>query len=281
MTHSSKELLRRALNVVALAVVVGALAYCAWFRLTGGHWERVETPSMGTSAPVGTLLWVRPVDPSDLAVGDVVSFHRPGTPDGPVYSHRVAVMHDDGTFGTAGDLSGPDAWQVQPSDVVGRVAHTWLGAGWLVEVAPVLLLGSALTGTLVVVVRRPKRLPLGLLGASLTLAAVLVVYQPLSGAELIGVEQGDAKVTATYVDTGLLPIRISGPHGERTEIRPGQSGSVTVHSPGGRVEVRVAPEVPPWLWVFLLAANFGPAVLSAARGRRQPSRHRGLVAFPV
>ncbi len=48
-----------------------------WFA-TGGRWLIVETPSMGRSAPVGTLLWVEPVH--DLHVGDVISFHPPGEP---------------------------------------------------------------------------------------------------------------------------------------------------------------------------------------------------------
>ena len=216
--------MRLVLNGAALVVVLGALAYCTLFRLGGGHWERVETPSMGTTAPVGTLLWVTPVDADDLAVGDVVSFHKPGTTDGPVYSHRIAELHDDGTFGTAGDLSGPDIWTVQPTDVVGRVTHIWPGVGWLVAAAPVLVLGGVVTAGLILLVRRPAKLPLGLLGAALTLSAVLVVYEPLAGAQLLGVEQSGDRATATYVSTGLLPIRVTAPDGSSTDLGPGEAG---------------------------------------------------------
>jgi hypothetical protein len=280
MTRSKRGVARNVVNLTALALVLGALAYSLVFRLGGGHWERVETPSMGTTAPVGTLLWVEPADTDDLAVGDVVSFHKPGSTEGTVYSHRIAEVHDDGTFGTAGDLSGPDAWVVQPTDVVGRVVHIWPGAGWLVLAAPVLVLGGLVTGTLVLLVRRTARLPLALIGASVTLAAVLVVYEPLAGAELLGVDQGDGQATASYVSTGLLPIRVTAPGGSTTDITPGEAGSVTMHATGGTLKVDVHSHVPTWFWVLLVSVCFSPAVGSAVVGRREQGG-RPLVAAPA
>jgi len=271
MTHRLKPLL----NAAALVLVLVALAYCAVFRLSGGHWERVETPSMGTTAPVGTLLWVEPAGADDLRVGDVVTFHKPGGTDGTVYSHRIIQLHEDGTFNTAGDLSGPDAWTVQPTDVVGRVVHIWKGVGWLVQAVPVLLIGGLVTAGLALLVRRPARVPLAIVGASLTLAAVLVVYQPLSGAELLGVDQGDGRATASYVNTGLLPIRITSPDHSSTDIAAGESGSVTMHSSGGTMKVHVRSHVPLWFWLALLALCFAPAAASSAVGReRQPAPGR-------
>jgi hypothetical protein len=163
--------LRLVLNGAGLFLVLASLAYCVVFRLGGGHWERVETPSMGTTAPVGTLLWVEHAEADDLHVGDVVSFHKPGGIDGTVYSHRITELHEDGTFSTAGDLSGPDAWTVQPTDVVGRVVHIWKGVGWLVQAVPVLLIGALVTGGLVLLVRRTGKVPVAIVGASLTLSA--------------------------------------------------------------------------------------------------------------
>ena len=274
---------RRVLHGAALVVVLGALAYCALFRIGGGHWERVETPSMGTTAPVGTLLWVEPVDPGDLEVGDIVSFRKPGVPGGPVYSHRVAELHSEGTFSTAGDLSGSDPWVVQPGDVVGRVVHRWPGVGWLVLAAPLLVVGGALTGGLALLVRRTARLPLALVGASITIAAVLVVHQPLAGAELLGVDQGDDQTTATYVSTGLLPIQITSPGDASTTLGPGQAGQVSLHATSGRLEVELHSQVPVWFWLLLLAGCFTPAVGTAAVGRQEvvPRRRRDPAHSPT
>jgi hypothetical protein len=261
--------LRVVLHGAGLLLVLAALAYCVVFRLGGGHWERVETPSMGTTAPVGTLLWVEPAEADDLHVGDVVSFRKPGGVDGTVYSHRITELHDDGTFSTAGDLSGPDVWTVQPTDVVGRVVHIWKGVGWLVQALPVLLIGGLVTGGLVLLVRRTGKVPTAIVGAALTLAAVLVVYQPLAGAELLGVDQNDGQATASYVNTGFLPIRVTSPDRTWTEIGPGQSGSVTMHASGGTMKVDVESHVPLWFWVALLALCFAPAGVSAAVGRER------------
>jgi hypothetical protein len=261
--------LRFVVHGAGLLVVLGALAYCLVFRLGGGHWERVETPSMGTTAPVGTLLWVEPAGAADLHVGDVVSFHKPGGTDGTVYSHRITELHEDGTFTTAGDLSGPDTWTVQPTDVVGRVVHIWKGVGWLVQAVPVLLIGGLVTAGLVLLVRRTGKVPVAIVGASLTLAAVLVVYQPLAGAELLGVDQNDGRATASYVNTGILPIRVTSPDHTSADIGPGESGSVTMHATGGTMKVDVHPHVPLWFWIALLALCFAPAAASAAVGRER------------
>jgi hypothetical protein len=261
--------LKPVLHGAALVLVLGALAYCAFFRLAGGHWERVETPSMGTTAPVGTLLWVEPASADDLHAGEVVSFHKPDSGDGTVYSHRITEVHEDGTFSTAGDLSGPDAWTVQPDDVVGRVVHIWKGVGWLVMAVPVLLIGGLVTAGLVLLVRRTAKLPVAIVGAALTLSAVLVVYQPLAGAELLGVDQDRGSATASYVNTGLLPIRVTSPDRSSTDIGPGESGSVTMHASGSSMKVDVESHVPLWFWVALLALCFAPAVASAA-ARRDP-----------
>ena len=51
-----------ALHWSLLAVLVAGVVVAGAWRLGGGRWERVETASMGTVAPVNTLLWVEPVD---------------------------------------------------------------------------------------------------------------------------------------------------------------------------------------------------------------------------
>ena len=72
--------------VVVLVTVIGAAAGAFW--LAGGRWFVMQTPSMGTAAPVGTLVLTRPVAKlSALQVGDVVTC-RPPAPAASYYTHR-------------------------------------------------------------------------------------------------------------------------------------------------------------------------------------------------
>ncbi|HWJ08282.1 MAG TPA: hypothetical protein VNS46_02840, partial [Nocardioides sp.] len=84
-----------AVHWTLLALLVAGIAAAGAWRIGGGRWERVETASMGTVAPVNSLLWVEPVDIDALQVGDFITFHPPGGGE-VTYSHRIAVVHDDG-----------------------------------------------------------------------------------------------------------------------------------------------------------------------------------------
>ncbi|QIG43531.1 hypothetical protein G5V58_12850 [Nocardioides anomalus] len=254
----SGRLVVRALEVAVLAVVLAAFAYCAWFRWSGGHWERVETPSMGTTAPVGTLVWVRPVDPEALRSGQVVSFRPPGRQD--VYTHRITAVHADGTFSTAGDLSGPDTWTIPAGNVIGRVQWLWPGAGRAVEAAPILILGGVLTWGVALLWRR-QTASVVLVGAAATLAVAVVVFRPLTDAEQLAFVQVPGGARATYVGTGLLPVRLVAPGDDSVVLRPGQAGSVVARrAEDRRLSVRLEPDVPRWFWVGLVTLCFLPAL---------------------
>ena len=139
---------RTTASLVLAVVVLGCIGVAAWWVLSGGRWYIVRTPSMGTAAPVGTLLWVEPTAAKDLHVGDVVTFRPPGL--GSTYSHRIYSITADGALHTKGDANaGPDTWTLRPSDVVGRVAARWWGIGWLIRATPVLAIGGLLLYALV------------------------------------------------------------------------------------------------------------------------------------
>lgn len=259
--------LRRAVGLLLLAVTLALLLWAVAFRVGGGQWARVETPSMGTVAPVGTLLWVSPVDVDDLQPGDFISFHPPGNPE-VTYSHLVDVVHPDGTIGTTGVISGADPWRLGQSEVVGEVSRAWHGAGWLVQAAPVLLLGLAVGGLLRSLTPRHVRAGVGVLVASLTLAGVLVVYEPLVGAEQLAFEPLSPGARATYVSTGLLPVRVETPSGDQVVLRPGETGTVISAEPDsrGRYPIEVAPELPAWFWWALVLTCFAPALVTTLVG---------------
>ncbi|MEL4319587.1 signal peptidase I [Leifsonia sp. YIM 134122] len=90
-----------------LAVVIGlAIALIVVPKIAGATPMTVLTQSMEPSLPPGTLLVVRPVDPADVRMGDVITYQiRSGDPA--VITHRVIGIQaaSDGSysFTTKGD----------------------------------------------------------------------------------------------------------------------------------------------------------------------------------
>ncbi|HZP15984.1 MAG TPA: hypothetical protein VFA96_09200 [Nocardioides sp.] len=265
----------RILEWVALALVVGFLAFCGWWRLSGGTWRQVETPSMGEVAPVGSLLWVEPVHVSSLKVGDFITFHPPGNPT-QTYSHQIYRIDPQGIV-TKGVIPAPDPWHLTDRDVVGRVAAVWPGVGWIVRAAPVLLIGAILTALVVRFAGRSWRLPAAVLLGSLTVTVAITWYRPFVNAVQLSFAPTSAGARASYVSTGLLPIRLSASErsqallpGGSTVMRDGQVGEVVVHTADdhGRFAVKLSPAVPLWWWMVLIGVCFMPALWSLVVGLR-------------
>ncbi|MGN6782962.1 MAG: hypothetical protein ACTHJH_15850 [Marmoricola sp.] len=268
----------RAMTWLITAVLLGFIAFCLAWRLDGGRWERVESPSMGTVAPVGSLLWVKPVPYAELRPGDFLSFRPPGRA-GTIYSHRVLARDADGTLTTKGVISPPDPWRIGALDVVGRVVMTWRGIGWLVQAAPVLLIGFGLVLLVRSLVRGDRRLPVTLVLGAGVVSVALTAYRPLVNAEQLAFRpDGHGGATATYVGTGVLPVRLSAAGGGSVVLHDGEVGSVRAVAPDEdrRLTVELSPVVPPWLWVALVGACFLPAVASSASDlRRRKGRASG------
>jgi hypothetical protein len=248
-----------------LALLLGLMAFAGFWRLQGGRVERVETPSMGTVAPVGSLLWVAPVDASTLRPGDFITFHPPGDPSR-TYSHRVLRVYPDGTLGTQGVISAPDPWRLRPSDVVGKVEMTWPGAGWVVRAAPLLALGGFAVALAATRTRQGWKGMVALIGVSVVLAGVVTVYRPFTDAEQLAFAPVAGHARATYVSTGLLPVRLTADGGGSVVLSNGESGSVAVPAvhDENRFAVRLSPAVPWAFWIVLVGLCFVPAVASSA-----------------
>lgn len=267
---------------LALAVVVlGCIGVAAWWALSGGRWYVVRTPSMGTAAPVGTLLWVEPTAASDLHVGDIITFRPPGLTT--TYSHRIFSIAPNGAMHTKGDANaGPDTWTLHSSDLVGRVAARWWGIGWLIRATPILALGGLLLYALVRWATPPSlRVPAAVVGCSFLLSLAIFVYRPLVGADKIAVLPTNPGVQASYVSTGLLPLRLHAEGGSSVHLRAGEQGTVRSTKPThGRLRVGLRPVLPWWWWVLILAPWFAPALwstLASGVGRPDP-RHRAVLA---
>ena len=126
-------------NALLVGLAVLALGIAALTRavpLTGRMTYVVSGPSMVPSLPVGSAIVVEPVDPTTLAIGDVVSI-RSG-PASAIFTHRIIRIvprEDTLWFETKGDANtSADPSIVPASSVVGRVTLAIPYAGYLVAI---------------------------------------------------------------------------------------------------------------------------------------------------
>jgi len=131
--------LRKASRVAALAVIAVAVAVIAMAvvvpRLAGATPYAVLSGSMRPAYRPGTLVVVRPVDPAQIRVGDVITYQpRPNDPT--VFTHRV-VQEKVGVngfrrFRVRGDANDADdpGW-VRPVQIRGRLWYAIPYLGWL------------------------------------------------------------------------------------------------------------------------------------------------------
>lgn len=216
---------RIAFRVVAAtlgALILAAAAF--WF--SGGRWFVVQTPSMGTAAPVGTLVLTRPTTVGALEVGDIIAFHPPTQPS-ETYTHRI-VSIKDGAVRTRGDINGiADPWQLHDRDIIGDAAVV-PGLGWLFRALPLLVIGGLLVWGLTRAWVSPAwRDPARMLGACVAFAIPVAILTPFVGvAQLASTSDPDGVSHISVVSTGLLPVRL--------EPRPGHghAAPVDLHSAG-------------------------------------------------
>ena len=266
---------RRVLTATLLLIVIGFAVLVGYWVASGGRWFVVRTPSMGTAAPVGTLLWVKPVAAQDLHVGQLISFRPPGSSE--VYSHRIHVIHSDGTITTKGQITSPDPWRIRPANIVGAVQMRWWGVGWLVRAGPILLLGGLALWLLVSrLVAARWRLSASVLGASVLVSACVVIYRPLSGAVALSLVPTSDGGRASFVSTGLLPVRLQARGGGHVDMHTGQVGTVLArHTDGkGAFPVSLHPHIPLLFWVVVVVACLLPAVWTTVFGTEHAPRHR-------
>lgn len=265
---------RRARIALAAFLAVGApLAIVLVFLLRGGAWYVVETPSMGTAAPVGTLVVSAPVRAADLRPGDVVTYSPPLDPDGTI-THRVVAVQPDG-FRTRGDVNGGvDPWVVTAAEVRGRAVALVPGAGWLVRSLPALLGGLAIVMAVAAFVPdRALRTAVRLLGCSAVVCAVVLVTRPLVNAAVTMVLVGPAGTQVRLVGTGLLPVRVQ-TGGRFVDLTSGQPGLLRL--PAGTASHLVLStglHLAPWGWAAFAAVCAVPVGIAAVRVlRAEPPR---------
>lgn len=129
MTKKIKKIWNAVTSVlIGLMILLAALLW--GFQLLGYQVLVVQSPSMEPDYGVGSLVYVKPVDPEQLQVGDVITFQLGGGVRG---THRIIeVLNEDGSlsFRTKGDANEEaDNNPVLPENILGQVKFTvpWLG----------------------------------------------------------------------------------------------------------------------------------------------------------
>lgn len=110
------------LATLMLALLLAVPSFLGWQQLT------VLTGSMEPEIPIGSMVYVEPVNPDSLIGGDIVTFNQA---DGDTVTHRVVRNRIvEGKLVTKGDANAEeDVEPVSYERVIGKVRLTLPGAG--------------------------------------------------------------------------------------------------------------------------------------------------------
>lgn len=246
--------------LAVMVLVAGLLLAALLWRLDRGAWAVIETGSMGSAAPIGTLILTRYEPASAVEVGDVVSYHPRYNPK-EIITHRVVEKLSDGTLRVRGDINGAaDPYPVRDVDLVGTVQARLIGMGWVVKALPML----AVAGAVLLVgsrryVRPYWRSSVRVMGTCLLLCLSVLVLRPFVHPVLISVRNPPgAQPMADVVSGGLLPTRVEGMPGHHVDLLTGEVGSVAVAAPepGAPFHIVGHPHLDtPWLALVALICS--------------------------
>lgn len=256
---------------VASATTVVLVAAAAIGLLTGMRWFVVETPSMGTAAPVGALVVTAPAA-GRLERGDIIAFLPPGDPH--VYTHRVFAVAQDGAVRTKGDINGaPDPWTVPRTAALGRAIAVLPGAGYVVRGLPGLVAGGVLLWAVTLLIRRrDQRAAARVIGLHLVATVVVLWLHPFVRVVLIATKNAANGAQASMVSTGLLPVRLVDPAGTvLARLSTGRPELVPLPpSTGAAARVLAVPDLGPGLQALLIGVALLPALLVLLLGLPRP-----------
>jgi signal peptidase I len=256
---------------IASATAVALVAAAAVGLLMGMRWFVVETPSMGTAAPVGALVITAPA-PARLERGEIIAFIPPGNPH--VYTHRVFAVAQDGAVRTKGDINGaPDPWAVPRTAVLGRAITVLPGAGYVVRGLPGLVAGGVLLWAATLLIRRrDQRAAARVIGLHLVATILVLWLHPFVRVVLIATESAATGVRASMVSTGLLPVRLVDSAGTvLARLSIGQPEVVPLPaSTGAAARVLAVPDLEPGVQALLIGVALLPALIVLLLGLPRP-----------
>ncbi|WP_460775326.1 signal peptidase I [Microbacterium sp. GXF7504] len=116
-----------ALLLLLIVLVVGVPL------VTGASTFTISGRSMEPTLPIGTLIVTQPVDPDEIAIGDIITFQLESG-KATVATHRVVGvgLGAERAFVTQGDANGSaDAGTVQAEQIRGRLWYSIPFLGWV------------------------------------------------------------------------------------------------------------------------------------------------------
>jgi signal peptidase I len=252
-------------RTLATVGAVAALILCleaVVALLAGMRWFVVETPSMGTAAPVGSLVITKPAS-AQPSRGDVIAFLPPGTPR--VYTHRVFSVAADGGITTKGDINAdPDPWTIRHDTVLGTAVAIVPGGGTLLRGVPAFIVGGILLWSVTLLIRRrDRRASARVMGLHLVATAVILWLHPFVQVVLIATESAANGVRASIVSTGLLPVKLVDSAGAvLARLTVGRPEVVALPATsGGADRVTAVPDVGPLLQLVLIGIAVVPSLI--------------------
>ena len=257
-TRARSRARRRARTGAGLALALAAVAAVMAFVCSGAAMFVIESPSMGRTAPVGTLVITRPTSVAQLRVGDIVTYRSPGAPT--TTTHRVVRVRPSG-LETRGDVNGSsDGLPVRDAMLVGRADLVVPGMGTVLRLAPWFIVGTLSIWLLTLPLRNAeRRAGLRVIGTSAVVTLLVVVQHPLVGWSVLTQQPVERAMLLTIVSTGLLPVRLSAWHGGARTADPGEVVRLLLPADTlGRIRFDAALGLEPWGWALLVLVCLSP-----------------------
>ncbi len=263
----------------AFVVLLAAAALGAWM-LGGGRMLVMRTPSMGTSAPTGSMVLTRQLGSERLHRGMLIAFRVPNT--GEVYMHRIAQIEPSGLIRTRGDLdSANDGWVLTRSAIVGVPVMIVPVLGWLLLAAPwaigVLVLGFGVARLL----PRRMRAPLRSVSVGGAIALPLLILRPFVRVSLVSAGQSHGRFFAHLVNGGLMPLNVA-LRSTHAFLAPGHAVTITAAAAGKALaHLSAHPALSTGTWTLLGLFALVPALSAGVSADRRSGAPDGDAHEPV
>lgn len=262
MKHSTVEKKSSRAFIIACAVILVILAGVTLSFLSGVRMFIIQTPSMGTYSPVGSLVVSTPTTLGEVNKGEMMLFHPPGSKD--TFFHRVVEVNPRG-FKTKGDINGTvDPWTVPNSSIIGKELFHVHNLGFLFRVLPFIMIGGF---ALQIITRhfgaRYYRFPIRVLGWTALVAVGAYFSRPFFNAQLISQNVTNHHGTTAFVATGIFGMQGTAVKGTTGHGEPGQV--ITVFSnyadKNKLYNVELVPHLSILEWFILVGAILLPVIL--------------------
>lgn len=250
--QANKKTLFYTFTVLGVSLITLALlAFFAGFRIF-----TVATPSMGTTAPVGSLVISKPSE--EYNKNDIITFLQ----NGKFYTHRIVNIDNDTTFTTKGDLNGSaDALPIKKDQVVGKVVFVNKYLGWVWKALPWIIIGFTVVYLLSFVkIREDWRWTFRLVGGSIVIMIITAFMKPWFNFEpLVVLPHHQNGVNVKIVNTGIFTFKAEG-----TKLASGESDIIHVTKLDKDGRYILAPQAAIGFWgvIFLLLYCLSPLILS-------------------